>query len=108
MLLKSFLFGNAFQLPISRCPFILPTRRSSNEIYGIALGVSTICVFFGCFMLLKNGMASEMFFFASSSRHTLWIDFVRKLCRRKARLRYVELIGEQHECFRLDHEIRKL
>lgn len=86
--------------------------RTLWEVYGIALGVSATCVVLGCIMLLKNGTNSEMSF--SQVLVTTRNPSLDQLCQapaqeiRKTRLRYGELIGEQHVCFGLDHEIRRL
>jgi hypothetical protein len=86
--------------------------RTLWEIYGIAVGVTTMCVVLGCFMVVKNGIQSEMSFSQvlvatrNPSLDRLCVETSQEI--RKTRLRYGELIGEQHACFGLDHEIRKL
>ena len=85
--------------------------RTLWEIYGIALGISTLCITIGCFMLLKNGIDYEMSF--SQVLITTRNPSLDPLCQatpeeiRKTKLRYGELIGEHHFCFGLDDEIRK-
>jgi len=103
--------------PTNTTIFSYPTLYSYSpralwEVYGIAVGVSAMCVILGCIRLLKNGTNLEMSFSAvlvTTRNHSL-----DQLCQatpqeiRKTRLRYGELIEEQHIRFGLDHEIRRI
>lgn len=102
------------------------SRRTLWVIYGISLGVSAICVVFGCFMLLVNGVDADLSFsqVLVTTRNTNLDRLSYGSCLggttisdelRKTKLKFGELdrgfdedSGYGHACFGLENEITQI